>query len=46
MTFFMEHTMGYLNGDFVNKQGVGVEKYMQVMEHKFLAKLDGFLQYT
>jgi hypothetical protein len=38
--------MAYLDGVFVNKQGTGHKKYKQVMEHKFLAKLDGSLQYT
>ncbi len=45
MTFFMEHTMAYLDGAFVSKQGTGMEKYKQVMEHKFLAILNGSLQY-
>jgi hypothetical protein len=45
MTFFMEHTMAYLNGAFVSKQGIGLEKYNQVMEHMFLVKLDGSSQY-
>ncbi len=45
MTFFMEHIMAYLNGVFMNKEGTGLEKYKHVMEHKFLAKLDGSLQY-
>jgi hypothetical protein len=40
MTFFMEHTMAYLDNAFVNKQGTGLKKYKQIMEHKFLAKLD------
>ncbi len=34
--------MAYFNGAFVSKQGLGLEKHMQVMEHKFLAELDGF----
>jgi len=42
----MEHIMAYLDGVFVSKQGIGLKKYKQVMEHKFLAKLDGSLQYT
>ncbi len=37
--------MAYLDGAFMSKQGIGVEKYMHVMEHKFLVKLDGSLQY-
>jgi len=41
----MEHTMAYLDGVFMSKQGIGMEKYMQVMEHKFLIELDGSLQY-
>jgi hypothetical protein len=39
MTFFMEHTMAYLDDAFVSKKGIGLEKYKQIMEHKFLAKL-------
>jgi hypothetical protein len=35
MTFFMEHTMVYFDDVFVNTQGIGLEKYQQVMEHKF-----------
>jgi len=46
MTFFMEHTVAYFNGTFVSKQGIGLEKCMQVMEHKFLVELNGSLQYT
>jgi hypothetical protein len=38
--------MAYLDGVFLNKQGTSHKKYKQVMEHKFLAKLDGSLQYT
>jgi hypothetical protein len=38
----MEHTMAYLNGAFASKQGIK-KKYMQLMEHKFLAELDGYL---
>ncbi len=45
MTFFMEHTMAYLDDVFMNKQGTGMEKYKQVMEHKFFAELNGSLQY-
>jgi hypothetical protein len=37
MTFLMEHTMAYLNNVFVSKQKLGLKKYKQVMEHKFLA---------
>jgi len=37
--------MTYLDGVFMSKQGIGMEKYMQVMEHKFLIELDGSLQY-
>jgi hypothetical protein len=37
--------MVYLDSAFVNKQRIGLEKYKHVMEHKFLAKLDGSLQY-
>ncbi len=46
MTFFMEHIMAYLDGVFVSKQGIGLKKYKQVMEHKFLAKLDKFSHCT
>jgi hypothetical protein len=42
----MEHTMAYLNGAFVSKQGIGLEKYKQVMENKFLVKLNSSPQYT
>ncbi len=42
MTFFMEHTMAYRDSVFVNKQRTSLEKYKQVIEHQFLAKLDGF----
>jgi len=42
----MEHIMAYLDGIFVSKQGTGHKKYKQVMGHKFLAKLNGSLQYT
>jgi hypothetical protein len=38
----MEHSMAYLDSVFVNKQRNSLEKYKQVIEHKFLAKLDGF----
>jgi len=40
MSFFMEHTMAYLDGAFVNKQGIGLKKYKQVMENKFLVELN------
>ncbi len=46
MTFFMEHALAYLDGVFVSKQRISLEKYMQVMGHKFLAELDRFLQCT
>ncbi len=46
MAFFMEHTMAYFDGAFVNKQGTGLEKYKQVMEHKFLVELHGSSQYA
>jgi hypothetical protein len=38
----MEHmTMAYLNGVVVSKQGIGLDKYEQViMENKFLVKLN------
>ncbi len=39
VTFFMDHTMAYLDGAFVSKQRIGLEKYKQVMEHKFLVEL-------
>jgi hypothetical protein len=38
--------MAYLDGVFVSKQGIGLKKYKQVMEHKFLAKLDKFSHCT
>ncbi len=37
--------MAYLDNGFVSKQGTGPKKYKQVIEHKFLAELDGSLQY-
>jgi hypothetical protein len=37
--------MAYLDDVFLNKQGIGVDKYKQVMEHKFWAKLDGSSKY-
>jgi len=40
MTFFIKHTMAYFNGAFVTKQGIGLEKYKQVMEHKLLVELN------
>jgi hypothetical protein len=39
----MEHTIAYLDGVFMKKQGTGLEKYKQVMEHKFVAELNRFL---
>jgi hypothetical protein len=42
----MEHKMAYFDGVFVNKQGIGLEKYKQVMEHNFFVKLNGSSQYT
>ncbi len=45
MTFFMEHTMAYINNAFVRKQITSLEKYKQVMEDKFLVGLDGSSQY-
>jgi hypothetical protein len=35
MRFFMEHIMEYLDGVFVNKQRIGLEKYKQIMENIF-----------
>jgi hypothetical protein len=35
MQFFMEHIMEYLNGVFV-KQGIGLEKYKEIMENQCL----------
>jgi len=32
--------MAYLNGAFVSKQGNGLEKYKQIMEHTFLVELN------
>jgi hypothetical protein len=37
--------MAYLDNSFVSKQGIDLQKYKQVMESKFLAKLDGSPQY-
>jgi hypothetical protein len=45
MTFFMEHTMAYIDNVFVSKQVIGLKRYKQVMEHKFLVELNGYLQY-
>jgi hypothetical protein len=42
----MEHAIAYLDGVFVSKQRISLEKYMQVMEHKLLAELDRSLQRT
>jgi hypothetical protein len=42
----MEHTMAYLDGAFAKKQGIGLKKYKQVMEHRFLVELDSSSQYT
>jgi folylpolyglutamate synthase/dihydropteroate synthase len=42
----MEHTMEYLDDVSMNKQGIGLEKYKQIMENKFLAELNGSLQYN
>jgi hypothetical protein len=44
----MEHmTMAYLDGVIVSKQGIGFNKYKQViMEKKNLAKLNNSPQYT
>jgi hypothetical protein len=42
----MEHTMAYLDGAFGNKQGIGLKKYKQVMENKFLVELNESLQYN
>jgi hypothetical protein len=42
----MEHTMAYLDGVFVSKQGTSLKNYKQVMEHKFLVELNDLLHYT
>jgi hypothetical protein len=44
--FFKEHTMAYLNGAFVNKQRIGLEKYKHIMENKLLVELNSSLQYN
>ncbi len=46
LSFFKEHTMAYINGAFVNKQGIGLDTYKQVMENIFVAKLNGSPQYN
>ncbi len=46
MTFFWEHIMAYLDGAFLSKQGIGLEKYKHVTKHKFLAELDVSSQYN
>jgi hypothetical protein len=38
--------MAYLNGAFVIKQSIHLEKYKQIMENKFLVELDISLQYN
>jgi hypothetical protein len=38
--------MAYINGAFVNKQGIGLDTYKQVMENIFVAKLNGSPQYN
>jgi hypothetical protein len=38
--------MAYFDDAFVSKQGISLEKYKHVMEHKFLAELNGSSQYT
>jgi hypothetical protein len=38
--------MEYLDGVFVNKQGISLEKYKQSMENIFLVELNGSLQYN
>ncbi len=42
----MEHIITPLDGAFVLKQKIGLEKYKWVTKHKFLADLNGSLQYT
>jgi hypothetical protein len=42
----MEHTITSLDGAFVLKQKIGLEKYKWVVEHNFLVELNGSLQYT
>ncbi len=37
--------MAYIDGAFVSKQKIGMKKYKYVMEHKFLAELNGSSQY-
>ncbi len=37
--------MAFLDDTFVKKQGIGVEKYKQIMESKFVAALNDSLQY-
>jgi hypothetical protein len=38
--------MAYLDGAFLSKQGIGLEKYKHVTKHKFLAELDVSSQYN
>ncbi len=38
--------MAYLDGAFVSKQRIHMEKYKQIMENKFLVELDSSLQYN
>jgi hypothetical protein len=46
MSFFKKHIVVYLNGAFVSKQSIHLEKYEQIMENKFLVELDISLQYN
>jgi hypothetical protein len=45
MSFSKEHIIAYLDNSFVSKQGIGLQKYKQIMESKCLAKLDSSPQY-
>jgi hypothetical protein len=38
--------MAYVDGAFMNKQGIGLKKYKQVMESKFLVELNESSQYN
>ncbi len=38
--------MAYLDGAFVNKQRIGLEKYKHIMENKLLVELNSSFQYN
>jgi hypothetical protein len=46
MSFFKKHTIAYLDGAFVSKESIHLDKYKQIIENKFLVELDISLQYN